>query len=95
MDIFCTSPRLRNADGAAATNKARASRTITTAPFEETMSYNRLLEHISGLVKSNDEISADIPCKSEILSVRACSKDNDQVRLAGFVAAALYVESTF
>ena len=40
------------------------------------MAFNRLYKHIETLVRNDDEEVADnIPCKTDILSIRECRKD--------------------
>ncbi|KAG7363613.1 hypothetical protein IV203_026974 [Nitzschia inconspicua] len=39
------------------------------------MAFNRLYKHIETLIRTDDEIADNIPCKADILSVRECRKD--------------------
>ena len=39
-----------------------------------TMAFNRLYKKIETLIRTEDAVPSDIPCKSDILSVRDCRK---------------------
>lgn len=44
------------------------------------MAFNRLYKHIETLIRTDEAIADEIPCKADILSVRECRKD-DKVRV--------------
>lgn len=39
------------------------------------MAFNRLYKNIENLVRTNDEVADNIPCKADILNIRECRKD--------------------
>jgi hypothetical protein len=38
------------------------------------MAFNRLYKQIETLIRTDDEVADDIPCKTDILRVRECRK---------------------
>lgn len=40
------------------------------------MAFNRLYKHIETLIRTDEAIADEIPCKADILSVRECRKDD-------------------
>jgi len=39
------------------------------------MAFNRIYKHIENLVRNDDEVADNIPCKVDILNIRECRKD--------------------